>query len=737
MRYLSPLLLIGALIAGAAWHYGALARQHIDIGDGLDDGAALYFNAPERSADGAMTFRWTQPRSEIHLAAPPAATRAALTLRAFPPPAPAPPTVAVTVDGATARFRLEPEARVYRLLIAAPERPELVVVLTAPGAPLAGDRRAIGFGLDWVGLTAVDAPSLAGLAQTERHSPELPLALLSLACAAALLGGRRQLWGLAAPGALGALALIGGIVPGAALRLLPYLTLLGFGSAAALAAVAGLRRAALLPTDDRGGMRWIVAVFAVALALTFVPTMRDDGMRYYAYLRSLTIDGDLSFADEFAALDPHFDPAKLPPTATGMLPNNASVGPALAWAPLYGLAHLAALGSWRTDSPWPADGYSQPYIVLVCFGSALAGVLTLIGCYRIVRRWVGPGTATLTALALLFGSNLLYYTMRQGDFAHAISAASATLFVLAWLRLEERPSLGRWAALGAAAGGVAVTYWIGALTLVLPLGTFVHLLLRAGALPRGRGRAAGEVVAGGALAAGLALLVFAPQMLAWWAIYGSPLVIPHGGEYVRPRDPQLMSVLFSQLYGLLPWTPAFFAGLVGLPLLWRRSPQLAAALLISAGLYLWYNASLARWYAGGAFGLRRLTLLTPWFAIGLALLLDALRRVRRGLPAALAGVMAGWTTLLLVRYDLFLLPHVPEDIQDLPLAAFYLSRDALPFWGLPSWLTSGWFVQGWGGAAGGAALWHVAELTLLMAGVLCLAVWMGAAIERRATGRTR
>jgi hypothetical protein len=78
-----------------------------------------------------------------------------------------------------------------------------------------------------------------------------------------------------------------------------------------------------------------------------------------------------------------------------------------------------------------------------------------------------------------FGSNLLYYTLREGGFAHGLSAATAAVYVLAWLRLEERPSVGRWAQLGAAAGLMLVTYWVSGLVLLLPVFTFVRLLIAA------------------------------------------------------------------------------------------------------------------------------------------------------------------------------------------------------------------------------------------------------------------
>ncbi|GAB4112597.1 MAG: hypothetical protein OHK0050_14200 [Roseiflexaceae bacterium] len=735
------MLLIGALVAGAIWQWYSLAQQRLDLGGPLDDGAVLFAHAPEQSSsDSSLTFRWLEPRSELRLAMPPSGQPPILSLRAFPPQAENPPQVAIRAGNApTETLQLAATMRRYHLLVGHTDAAELAVVMLAPRTRLPDDPRPIGFGLDWVTLTTTGAPTPGDLFQTVLRMPDLVIALLLLGLAMLLLQAPLLLRGLVPLLAVGCLAACGLLFPDARPRMLPYLTLVAWSSAAALLVFRLLQRARRIPSTDRQAYAWILAAYVLVTIITFVPSIKGDGMRYYAYLRSLTLDGDLQFTDEFTALDPQgFDPAQVPPTDTGLVPNNASVGPAIAWAPTYMLAHLLALIGPSFGLDWLADGYSRPYIVLVSFGSCLAGLITMCGSYRIARRWVDPASSTLMVLSLLLGSNLLYYAMREGSFAHSVSAATATLYVLAWLRLEEHPSLVRWAALGAAAGGVAVTYWIGALTFVLPLLSFVRLAWLAWQQPAAqRMQHLGQLLLGGVVAALLALVVFLPQMLAWWVVYGSPLVIPHGGDYVRPRNSQALRLLFSHLYGLLPWTPAFFAGMIGLPLLRRRSPWLTIGLLLSAAAYFFYNASLGRWYAGGSFGLRRLTLLSPWFAIGLALLLDRLRQIRPGMPIGLVALMSAWAIMLLVRYDFYLIPHLPEDIEDMPRLAFYLSREVLPFWALQPWLSSGFLAQPWYGFVNAQAAWGFGLLAIAMILSIAATFWMIQRIERHHSPATR
>jgi hypothetical protein len=144
---------------------------------------------------------------------------------------------------------------------------------------------------------------------------------------------------------------------------------------------------------------------------------------------------------------------------------------------------------------------------------------------------------------------------------------------------------------------------------------------------------------------------------------------------------------------MLPWTPAFFIGMIGVLLLWTRQRWLAACLVLAMLAYTWYNASIPNWHGSGAFGLRRLTLLAPWFAIGLSLLYARLERWHPLIPSTLTMLLATWTTLLLVRYHMYMIPHDIARLYAMPDMAFYFSRDALPVGTLPVLLFDSYFWQ--------------------------------------------
>jgi hypothetical protein len=727
---LALLVLLGLLVGAVLLQRQILSQQAIDIGSRLDSGRHYRLYGSEQSdalpgANGpvAANYRWARARSSIFLGPllPHTPHRLALTLLG--------PTEGATVT-LTANTRplatlpLDTRLRRYQLLVP-PDRVgsgDLALGLDGVPSQLNNDpRRAVAL----VDAVAVRALPDAAIGRVFFAAPYLPLGVAVLFLAALLLRAPTPLaLGVATLSLLGVAALARS-EPLAARTACLLLLAAGVLSVGSTLAVAGLRRLPRLwPRTRRSALAWIAGGFLVALLLFFTPRIASDGVLYYVYLRSLAIDGDWDFANEFSdesTLQHVLEVEDNERTETGYFANAASVGPAIIWSPFFALAHGIVLIGGALGLPWQPNGYAQPYIVLVSFASALGTLVTMLGCYHICRRFVGSGVATLAALTAFFGSNLLFYGLVESSFAHALSTMAATLLVLAWLRLEEQPTTARWALVGLAGGATVLLYWITALLLVMPLLSGLRLLLRAGQRRDWAGTA--RLVGQGSLAAGLALLVVMPQLLTWQLIYGAPLAAPHGTDYITPQSFNLMDVLFSSLYGLLPWTPAFFVGLVGLALLPRRHPWLGLCMLAACLLYIGYNASLSRWFAGGSFGMRRLTACAPFFALGLALLFERLARVRLALPVVLASLLVAWSIAVLVRYQGYMLSHTAYSLKFLPKVQFYFDRNALPLWALPDLIGNSYPLgllrglarpEGWlyfglmGGALGlcfGAVLW--------------------------------
>jgi hypothetical protein len=389
-----------------------------------------------------------------------------------------------------------------------------------------------------------------------------------------------------------------------------------------------------------------------------------DGLGYYAWLRSLLIDGDWDFDNEFDLHNPLGKEVSDGRTVLGRRANPFSVGPACLWAPAVALTHAARLVGLGTA--WPADGYSLPYQIAVGVTALLVAAAALACLYGICRLYTRPGTAALAVAFLTFGTTLLNYSAIEVTMGHGSGAAATALFVWYWLKTYGSMRNTRWLAVGALVGLITLMRWQLATLALLPAGEWTLAAWRAwrkGAPFQGWAR-----VGCIALAAGAALIMFIPQMVAWRAVYGSWLVSPMPLNHNWWR-PHLARVLIESDRSLFYWTPltllpvlgyVLCLGPIGRFLAARSIPREPLALLFMAfvtQVYLLASITGSGVYLGSAFGFRQLTEAVVLLAPGLALLLEVTPpRSRRWLIAGCLLVSA-WNVLVMAQYHKELLPR--------------------------------------------------------------------------------
>ncbi len=426
-------------------------------------------------------------------------------------------------------------------------------------------------------------------------------------------------------------------------------------------------------------------LFAVALlALLTLPAVTtriyaSDEVEYFAFLRSLAFDHDLSFQNEYqyfhdaGAGGPGFHETFLGDryTRAGRRLNFATIGPALLWAPFYGIGHLAAIATGA-----PRDGYSQPYITAVAYGSAVYGWLAIFLSAAVAHRWFGRGLGA--ALAVLVGTPLLFYMYIAPPFSHACATFAVTLSLWTWLRVRETWSLRGVVLLGLTVGLMANMRDQAGLFAIGPALDFARWTLHRSDWAR----ALRLAVAGTAAT----VVAYAPQLLASRAVNGH--FGPHEsiGNKMSWSSPHAFGVLLDLEHGWLLWTPLALLSLVGLVALAagrvRTSIEdgrwLGVCLLAIAALQIYINGAVESWSVAGSFGHRRFVELTPLLVIGLAGLGTFATSVRpHRLLWGLAALCVWWNLGLLMQFGTHRMDRMALSLRDNAWQTFVeLPRDA-------------------------------------------------------------
>ena len=407
--------------------------------------------------------------------------------------------------------------------------------------------------------------------------------------------------------------------------------------------------------------------------------INGDAIQYFAWLQSAVVDGDLDFSNDYRQLYASADPATnvwlRSRTPAGRPPNLMSVGPAILWSPFYVSARLAE----GVVGPGPqSEALLQASVgVAGIVYATLGACLTFWACALLFPR----AAAFWATLVVWLAGPAIYYSLVSPTYSHATSLFAVSLFVYVWLRTRGSPGIGQTILLGALAGLVAMVRWQDALVLLLPVVEALVLVCR---------RQASVVavtirLALLGLAAGVAFL---PQLLAWNAVYGTPLLIPQGAGFMRWTQPAMLSVLFSLKRGLFSWTPALLPAAVGLPLLIRRDRLAGWMILLVLIVAVYVNASVQDWWAGEAFGARRFIGFGVFLALGLAALMTVPAAASRPALVAWFSVAAiAYNLLFLFQYQLFM--RGMRDLVPYPETArqIFVDRLWLPFQLLLRWVS--------------------------------------------------
>jgi len=416
------------------------------------------------------------------------------------------------------------------------------------------------------------------------------------------------------------------------------------------------------PAETPARRRDYTAVYLLALFLLTLPLanpmIHADGVGYYAYLRSLLIDHDLDFENEWLAGNQtfvwrvtggarHLLPNQYAPT--GRVANKYPVGAALLWFPFVGAAHVVVLTLDSFGAAVPADGYSEPYLLAMALATAFYGFLALWLSFDVAARLLSRPVAFVAVVGIWFGTGLPVYMYLLPSLSHAHSAFAIALFLWYWQRNRDRLDVRTCVVLGLVYGLAVEVYNPNAVAGVILLPA---TLLRAWRALRTHCLQLGRTLSWVSAFAAGAAVAYLPNLVTRLIIFGGPFVSGYSERWFWSA-PALLSVLFSAKHGLLSWTPILGGSLLGLIVLAGSKRQFALEL---GGCFLafWYLiACYEVWSGASSFGNRFFLSLTPVFVIGLGAALDAAWRPKAGriVATALVGFLIAWNFGLMFQWS--------------------------------------------------------------------------------------
>lgn len=380
--------------------------------------------------------------------------------------------------------------------------------------------------------------------------------------------------------------------------------------------------------------RVLIVIFLLTLPVVN-PYIRGDGNEYYAYIRSLVIDGDLHFENEYRHGDPAFLRAAFDENGVllpnhgpgdgllGLMPNGyvhnpASVGPSLLWAPFFLAAHALVLILNKLGMHIAADGYSAPYRWFGALGTAIYAFIGLLLAYRLTSKLTDKMNALIATVVIWFASSLPVYMYFLPFHAPAVSSFAVALFLWYWLRTRVGRTLGGWVLWGITGGLMVEMYYLNGVFLLVALLEWGRDWL---AKENRQLHSAFRLMSCGIVFALSVIVAMLPNFIAKGIIYGTPLASGYSLNWFFWTDPRLFEVGFSTEHGMFLWTPVLLLAVIGLVLLWRYDKRLAGSLLLAFALFYYAVAAFVNWHGNSSFGSRFFVSFTSVFIIGLAIFL--------------------------------------------------------------------------------------------------------------------
>jgi hypothetical protein len=346
-----------------------------------------------------------------------------------------------------------------------------------------------------------------------------------------------------------------------------------------------------------------------------------DARGYYAYLPATFIYHDLNFTfydsvERKAELDRFAYDYRVVIDLEKTV-NKYFCGTAIAQSPFFLIAHgLSSVSGNETN------GYSRIYMLFITIAGIFYLFIGLLFTDKLMELYkIKEISRSITIVAMLFGSNLFFYSVGEMGMSHVYSFAFIAMFcffvkknflypkaeylfismlLLGMIFLIRPPNLMIVLAVPFLAGDV-YTIFTGSNTIKRNMNWFITGII-------------------------LMLLIMSVQFIIYWISSGHFFVDSYPEENFHFTDPHFFSILFSYKKGLFLYTPVYLLALAGIATFYRKRKFAFFSfifffLILTYVLSSWWN-----WWYGGSFSSRVYVDYICLFAVLLASLLQAVKK---------------------------------------------------------------------------------------------------------------
>ena len=394
----------------------------------------------------------------------------------------------------------------------------------------------------------------------------------------------------------------------------------------------------------------------------------SDGEGYYMYLPSVILDHDLNFTNQALKAPWLYSPNQFLTkgrideslseqkriAAEGYV-NWWSIGTSIFLLPFFLIAHGIVLLLSNFGVSIRSDGYSSVHQFITLTGSIIYGVAGLYISEKIGLMFRFPKNAIRMAmLFVLFGTFLLQYASVEASMSHSISFFASSLFLYIFLfKVHGKKYLYQYLAWGLLGGLMVCVRQQNIILFIIPA-ILVFIRFLSGIFTKKELRCYS-----------LSIVTFVLGI--------SPLLVTnalmHGGPFANPQNQLVFGGEFEfkrELIGLLFLNPIVSIGIIGFAMINidRKSP-VNTSMFIAVIVMIVFNSFIT--VKGASFGLRRYDSIIPMVMLGIAYILEKLKRKRRYVYSALI-----FLTILNLMY--FFVYNLLPQYREFDLTIFQTTR---------------------------------------------------------------